>query len=116
MKDSNAHPPGREPRRSTSQSSGTFARERPVKRCIVVRAPRRCGAKTQMVHDRAEALGALVRPAAFKAVESWCKLTLVGSIPMRFRSTIGPPRGPLVSQDETRRPGTLPDAQSAEEA
>jgi hypothetical protein len=43
-----------------------------------------------MIRESVEALGALVRPAVFKAVESWCKLTLVGSIPMRFRPTIGP--------------------------
>jgi hypothetical protein len=55
-----------------------------------------------MVHEHAEALGALVRPAAFKAVESWCKPTLVGSIPMRFRSTIGPCRRPLVTVQDTR--------------
>jgi hypothetical protein len=67
-----------------------------------------------MLHEHVEALGALVRPAAFKAVESWCKPTLVGSIPMRFRSTLDRADDLWYPYKTRARPSVLPDAQRGE--
>jgi hypothetical protein len=57
----------------------TSSGERSSRRC---REPVAWGG---VIYEPTEALGTLVRPTAFKAVERRFILSLVGSIPMRFR-------------------------------